>query len=89
MIFRGPHKTLSEKYDADKLRERIIDYLKEVDGTKIRMGCVISAAIRHQWNFEMLMDLIKQEYQSCPDGIIKCIGEVPTRLILSYNSKQL
>lgn len=86
---KGPYKTMSEKYDTDALRQKITDHLKEVDGTKTRMGCVISAAIRHQWNFEMLIDLIKEEYRGCPSGMTKCIGESTMRLILSYNSSRL
>lgn len=75
--------------DKTQLRQRIIDHLKEVEVTKTRMGCVISAAIRHQWNFEMLIDLIKEEYRGCPSGMTKCIGEATMRLILSYNSSRL
>lgn len=71
--------------DKTQLRQRIIDHLKKVDGTKSLMGCVISAAVRNQWNFEMLVHLIKQEYRGCPDGMTECIGEEPMNLILAYN----
>lgn len=70
--------------NKDQLKDKIISYLKEVSRTDSLIDAVIYAAIRNNLNFDNLMKLLKDEYNSCPDGLKHCIGEVSTRLILKW-----
>lgn len=65
------------------LRDKITNCLKEVDD-KSMMGCFIHAALKNDWNFENLIEVLKEEYNSAPADMTKCIGEVTIRLILEY-----
>lgn len=71
-----------------KLRTKITNYLKEVDD-KSMMGCFIHAALNNQWNFDNLIEVMKEEYHYAPQDMTKCIGEIPMRLILQYETSLL
>lgn len=71
------------KSDKLALRDKITNYLKEIDD-KSMMGCFIHAALKNDWNFENLIEVLKEEYNSAPADMTKCIGEVTIRLILEY-----
>lgn len=73
------------KSDKLALRDKITNYLKEIDD-KSMMGCFIHAAINHEWNFDNLIEVLKEEYNNAPTDMTKCVGEVPMRLILQYSS---
>lgn len=67
------------------LQEKITNYLKKVSD-KSMMGCFIHAALNNDWSFDGLMDVLQEEYENAPTDMTKCVGEVPMRLILQYQS---
>lgn len=87
---QAPFRTMEEMYDnnkkeKDKIRDRIISNLKQLDPEKSIMGDAISHAMNTAYNFENVVKLIIDQAVDNPDGMIHVIGNETLGLILKYD----
>jgi len=72
-------------YDNKRLKDKITNYLQQVDPNKSILGLAISGIIKHEFNFDNLIKLCVENYYDNKDGMISVVGEVPMVLILKYS----
>lgn len=74
-----------EQTEKEKLRDKIIANLKELDPERSVMADAISHAVNHHYNFENVVHLIIDQAADNPDGMIHVIGNQTLGLILKYS----
>ena len=76
---------MAKRYEKEKLRDKIISNLKELDPEKSIMADAIYHAVNNHYNFENVVNLIISAATDNPDGMIQVIGNETLGLVLKYS----